>query len=55
MGRGVVSHPCTAALAVVSALLALALHGLPAVYYALNQMPVPVRDTEISSDSPQTA
>jgi uncharacterized membrane protein len=41
---GSVVYPLTLALAFVSALATLALLGLMAVYYAFNQLPVPVRD-----------
>ncbi|MRH88280.1 DUF1211 domain-containing protein [Nocardia sp. SYP-A9097] len=44
-GLGLIIYPCTVALAFVSAPLALALHGGLAVYYALNQISVPVHDT----------
>ncbi|MFB8001181.1 TMEM175 family protein [Nocardia sp. NPDC056000] len=43
-GLGLLIYPCTVALAFLSAPLTLALHGLLAVYYALNQIPVPVRE-----------
>lgn len=43
-GVGVLIYPCTVALAFLSAPLTLALHGILAVYYALNQLPVPVHD-----------
>lgn len=42
-GLGLIVYPLTVALAFASAVLALALHGLLAVYYAFNQTPVPTR------------
>ncbi|MDH6121644.1 TMEM175 family protein [Kitasatospora sp. GAS204B] len=41
---GLVVYPITVALAFVSAPLALAVHGLLAVYYAFNQTPIPTVD-----------
>lgn len=43
-GLGLAIYPCTVALAFASAPLTLALHGALAVYYALNQLPVPVHE-----------
>jgi TMEM175 potassium channel family protein len=40
---GSVAYPITVGLAFVSAPLTLAVHGLLAVYYAFNQVPVPLR------------
>ncbi len=40
---GLVVYPVLLGLSFVSALLALALHGVLALYYAFNQLPVPVR------------
>ena len=42
---GLVVYPVLLGLSFVSALLALALHGALALYYAFNQLPVPVRPT----------
>ncbi|MFI7501638.1 TMEM175 family protein [Streptomyces sp. NPDC049687] len=41
---GSLAYPVTVGLAFVSAPLTLAAHGLIAVYYAFNQVPVPTRD-----------
>lgn len=41
-GLGIAIYPTTVGLAFLSAPLTLALHGVLAVYYALNQIPVPV-------------
>jgi uncharacterized membrane protein len=40
---GTLAYPVTVGLAFVSAPLTLAVHGLMAVYYAFNQVPVPLR------------
>ncbi|NUS09851.1 MAG: DUF1211 domain-containing protein [Streptomyces sp.] len=46
---GSVAYPITVALAFVSAPLTLAVHGLLAVYYAFNQVPVPTRPDEATA------
>ncbi|MCM2425471.1 TMEM175 family protein [Streptomyces sp. RKAG337] len=44
---GSVVYPITVGLAFVSAPLTLAVHGLVAVYYAFNQVPVPTKATDL--------
>jgi uncharacterized membrane protein len=46
---GSLSYPATVGLAFVSAPLTLAAHGLIALYYAFNQVPVPTREVPASS------
>jgi hypothetical protein len=43
---GSLVYPVLVALSFASAALTLALHGLVALYYAFNQLPVPVRPAE---------
>ncbi|MET7700240.1 MULTISPECIES: TMEM175 family protein [unclassified Streptomyces] len=45
---GSLAYPATVALAFVSAPLTLAAHGLIAVYYGFNQVPVPVREADVT-------
>ncbi|MGR7001236.1 TMEM175 family protein [Yinghuangia aomiensis] len=47
---GMLLYPCTVGLAFVSAVGTLILHGVLAVYYAFNQLPVPVR---VGADGPE--
>jgi uncharacterized membrane protein len=46
---GSLAYPATVGLAFVSAPLTLAAHGLIALYYAFNQVPVPTREVPASS------
>lgn len=46
---GSLGYPVTVGLAFVSAPLTLAAHGLLALYYAFNQLPVPTRPDPASS------